>query len=146
MGRKCCTLDSFMCSISLRDGSLMIAIIMIVVSILRLVFAVTSICYDRNEAWFALLVEIINIPLAFLLLIAILKEKVKLLCAWVTNTLVVALANFAYGCLIIVAVANVSDGVASISMAVVQVCFAVVVRSFALTICPHASRTIHFTL
>ncbi|XP_037796298.1 uncharacterized protein LOC119591615 [Penaeus monodon] len=75
MARQCCTFSSCMCGISLRDGSLTIAVVMIIVSILRLVYAVANIYYSRNEAWFGLLVEVINIPLAIMLFFAVLREK-----------------------------------------------------------------------
>ncbi|XP_042859109.1 uncharacterized protein LOC122245226 [Penaeus japonicus] len=128
MARRC-TVGSCICGISLRDGTLMIAVAMLILSIMRLTFSVINICNDRIEGYFGMLVEVINLPLAGLLLFAVLRDEENLFSFWVWNTSVVAGATLVYGCIIIEAVNNLSDGVASVAMAFVQLYFMLVVRS-----------------
>ncbi|XP_064084068.1 uncharacterized protein LOC135199865 isoform X2 [Macrobrachium nipponense] len=128
------TLSSCCCGCSLRTGTLIIAILSLIFSLVGLGFGIFAGVSGLTEGWLDVGIDVVNIILAAVLIHGIRTERRPLVLVWVWATIVTVILTVALGIFIILLTSSLTAAVILFIFAAIQSYFILVVRSYAISL------------
>ncbi|XP_064084051.1 uncharacterized protein LOC135199843 [Macrobrachium nipponense] len=126
--RSCC----FGCS--LRIGSLIVAILSLILGFIGLGLSIFAGLNGSAGGWLNVAINVFNIVLSALLIHGIKTEQHRFVLAWVWTTMVTVILTVFLGVFVILLSSSVTEGVILFAFALIQTYFILVVRSYSATL------------
>ncbi|XP_068226320.1 uncharacterized protein [Palaemon carinicauda] len=127
-------LTSCCCGCSLRTGSLIIAILSLIFSLVGLGLGIFAGVNGLTEGWLDVGIDVVNIILAAILIHGIRTERRSLVLVWVWATIVTVILTIALGIFIILLTSSLTAAIILFIFAAIQSYFILVVRSNAISL------------
>ncbi|XP_066942432.1 uncharacterized protein [Macrobrachium rosenbergii] len=130
MADKKLLLKTCCCGCSLRIGSLIVAILSLILGLIGLGLSIFAGLNGLAGGWLNVAINIVNIILVALLIHGIKKEQNRFVLAWVWTTMVTIILTVFLGIFVILLSSLVMEGVIFFAVAIIQTYFILVVRSY----------------
>ncbi|KAG7156028.1 uncharacterized protein LOC121854229 [Homarus americanus] len=120
--------------VSLRTGSLLIALFSLLFSMIGAAYSLYLGLIGNLEGWPDLIIDIVHLVLASILIHGVRSENVQLVNIWVWVTSILVGITIILGILIIILTDSLIGAIILLVVSVLQIYFVLVVRSYAVSI------------